>query len=389
MITATSQANEVYDVIALDGKKIEKKTSQLEVIVNEMLELELVSHDQRIHPQVLDSLLHEEFNSKGINMNFEFGVFDPNEDNFVLAKTTDKDHLKESTLKANLFPNDLLGNVSYLMVNFPNQNNYLLKQISATLLTSILLIGIIIFCFAYAISTIIKQKKLSEIKNDFINNMTHEFKTPITTISLATQALNEDVISGNKEKRYRYLNVIQDETQRLTEQVESVLNAATLEKKDFNLSKKELDIVELLRQTLDSFKIQVESAGGSLSTSFDKKIYFIAIDPPHFVNAVQNLLDNALKYSLEIPEIRFEFTSDEQGVKISVEDSGIGIKKEQLKKIFEKFYRVPKGNIHDVKGFGLGLSYVKGVVKSHGGEIMMDSELGKGSKCTITIPKNA
>jgi len=150
-----------------------------------------------------------------------------------------------------------------------------------------------------------------------------------------------------------------------------------------------LDIVELLLQTLDNFKIQVESAGGSLSTSFDKKIYFIAIDPTHIVNAVQNLLDNALKYSLEYPEIRFEFTSNEQGVKISVEDSGIGIKKEQLKKIFEKFYRVPKGNIHDVKGFGLGLSYVKGVVKSHGGEIMMDSELGKGSKCTITIPKNA
>lgn len=384
-VFATSEPEAVAEVHEVDAMKLGNKTAQLDIVLKEILELES-GNEHRVHPQVLDSLLHEEFHDKGINITYEFGVYNEDDNVFVMANANNQEELKSSELRANLFPNDLLGNVNYLMVNFPNQNSYLLRQISATLATSIIFIGIIIFCFAYAINTILKQKKLSEVKNDFINNMTHEFKTPIATVSLATEALGEGAIASDKKTHQRYLQVIKQETNRLSEQVEKVLQAATFDKEDFAIERVKIDLIPLLNQVFENLRIQTESKGGTLQFSTDSKLLEIQIDPTHISNAVQNLIDNAIKYSNPPPRIEVNLISHSESVKLSVKDSGIGISKEQLSKIFDKFYRVPKGNIHDVKGFGLGLSYVKSVAEAHGGRIHVTSEQGKGSTFTIKLP---
>jgi len=386
--TSTGPDSIQSGTIIIDVKKLRNKSAAFNIVVKEMLELESDA-EHRIHPQVLDSMLHQEFTDKGINITYEFGVFDEHENKFILAKTASREKLKNSELRANLFPNDLLGNVNYLLVNFPKKESFLLRQIWATLATSVILIGIIIFCFVYAISAILRQKKLSEIKNDFINNMTHEFKTPIATVSLATQALHEDTIMGNKETYFRYLQVIREETSRLGSQVEKVLQAATLDKKDFKLSKKDIDLQKMVKQVLGKFKLQVENRNGNLHARFDANVYKTSGDEMHLVNTLQNLLDNALKYSMENPEIMVILDNpDNSRIRIRVTDKGIGIGKGSLKRIFDKFYRVPKGNIHDIKGFGLGLSYVKSVVESHGGKVEVDSELGKGSAFSLILPTN-
>jgi len=378
----------LLETVVIDVMKLKDKSLAFNLVVKEMLKLESDA-EHRIHPQVLDSMLHQEFTDKGINITYEFGVFDEHENKFILAKTASREKLKNSELRANLFPNDLLGNVNYLMVNFPTKESFLLKQIWATLATSVILIGIIIFCFVYAISTILRQKKLSEIKNDFINNMTHEFKTPIATVSLATQALHEDTIMGNKETYFRYLQIIKEETSRLGSQVEKVLQAATLDKKDFKLYKKDIDLQKMVKKVLDKFKLQVKNRSGSLHISFDADDYNTSGDEMHLINALQNLLDNALKYSMENPEIKVILDNpDNSKIRIRVTDKGIGIGKASLKRIFDKFYRVPKGNIHDIKGFGLGLSYVKSVVESHGGKVEVESELGKGSTFSLILHTN-
>ena len=371
--------------MTVDVNKLENKTAQMEVVVREILEME-AGETHRVHPQVLDSLLHEEFTGKGIHITYDFGVFNEDENNFVFVQAGNKEHLQNSQLKANLFPNDLLGNVNYLLVNFPDQNSFLLKQISTTLITSVLLIGIIIFCFVYAINTILRQKKLSDVKNDFINNMTHEFKTPLATVSLATQALEENDIRNNPKTYNRYLKVIKEETERLGDQVERVLQVATFDKGQFELKIESVDVIQLLNEVIDSFRIQIENANGNITKEYDRESFQAELDVTHFQNAIRNLLDNAIKYSPEAPVITMKFTGSEDSFQISVKDSGIGISKEQLKRIFERFYRIPKGNLHDVKGFGLGLHYVKNVVIAHGGDIDARSSPGAGSTFSIKLP---
>ena len=383
--TNDTSSPEMIAEVKVDARKLENKTAQLDIILNEILELEAQSQ-HRVHPEVLDSLLHEEFDGKGINITYEFGVYNENDNVFVLVNTEEKEELRNSELKANLFPNDILGNVNYLMVNFPNQNNFLLKQISATLASSLVLIGIIIFCFIYAINTILRQKKLSEVKNDFINNMTHELKTPIATISLASEALGEKEVINNSIAYNRYLKVIKEESGRLGEQVERVLQAARFDKKDFALKKETTDIIKLIGLIVDNSRLQVDGKGGSIKFTTATEFQEVQVDPTHISNAIQNLIDNALKYSNTPVNIEVQFQSNPDNIILTVKDKGIGISKEQLKRIFEKFYRVSKGNIHDIKGFGLGLSYVKSVVEAHNGTIEVKSELGKGSDFRIKLP---
>jgi two-component system phosphate regulon sensor histidine kinase PhoR len=371
--------------VELDVRRVENKTAQLEVVVREILEMETGS-EHRVHPNVIDSLLHEEFEEKGIHITYEFGIFNESQNTFVYMQSENEEQLQNSSLKANLFPNDILGNVNYLMVNFPNQNSYLLREISTTLATSAFLIVIIIFCFVYAINTILRQKKLSEIKNDFINNMTHEFKTPLATVSLASEALNEEAIIKDREIYNRYLQVIKEETGRLSDQVEKVLQVATFDRGEFDISKKKINLPDLVDHAVESFKIQVEDKNGVITFKTDSDNYEAELDPTHFLNSIQNLLENALKYSESNPEIAVGLKTGKTGFEISVRDFGIGISKEESKRIFDKFYRVPKGNLHDVKGFGLGLSYVKSVIDAHGGEIEVQSEPGRGSLFTIKIP---
>ena len=373
------------DSVIVDIQKVALKSAKLNIVVKEMLEFE-GNLETRIHPHVIDSLLTEEFNDKGIHISYGFGVFDAKKDKFVIAKFSNEEDLKNSPLKATLFPNDLLNSANYLTVNFPKQDQFLIKKVWATLASSILLIGIIVFSFVYAIRIILRQKKLSEIKNDFINNMTHEFKTPIATVSLACEALYEDEIAGNPKTYQRYLKVIGEENKRLEKQVEKVLSAAQLDKQDFKLEQQKTNIVELLEEVTNNFKFRIEELNGTLTLNVETDFVEVWVDRMHTKNVCQNLLDNAIKYSGEAPQIHMRLYFDKGFIKIEVKDQGDGIRKEDQKNIFDKFYRVPTGNVHNIKGFGLGLSYVKSIMDQHKGKITLRSEPGRGSSFTLSFP---
>ena len=276
----------------------------------------------------------------------------------------------------------------WLLVYFPNKESYVWKSIWITLILSLLFICVILLCFYYTINVIFKQKKLSEIKNDFINNMTHEFKTPIATISLAVDAISNPLLAQHPEKISRFATIIREENKRMNKQVEKVLQVAQLEKDDFVLNQKEIDVHAVIETAVQNIGLQIEKREGQLIENLSAKKPIILADEVHLTNVVYNLLDNANKYSPEKPTITIH-TEDVRGggVKIVVRDNGIGMNRESINKIFDKFYRVHTGNVHDVKGFGLGLSYVKRIVEAHGGTITVKSDLGKGAQFTLYFPE--
>jgi two-component system phosphate regulon sensor histidine kinase PhoR len=244
----------------------------------------------------------------------------------------------------------------------------------------------IIGTFSYVVYKIIHQKKVSDLKNDFINNMTHEFKTPIATVSLATEALQEEKVYSSRETMLRYVGVIQQESKRLGSQVEKVLQLASMEKDNLSLSMISTSLNLLVESAVERAKFQIEEKNGSLKIELLGEDVEILADETHFSNAIFNLLDNAIKYSPEAPEIYLQISVINHKVIISVKDTGIGLSKDQQQHIFDKFYRVPTGNLHDVKGFGLGLNYVRYIVGAHRGEIKVESQLKKGSKFSIILP---
>lgn len=340
----------------------------------------------RFNPSQLDSLLKNEMEAKGIDLAYEYGVIQPKQGQFLLyTKNATQSELLESELRANLFPNDLFGDVSHLIVQFPEKNKYLFGKMWTSMLSSGLLVFIILFCFGYSIRTIIRQKKLSEMKNDFINNMTHELKTPISTVSLAVEALSDKDIEQSP-LRERYIRVIGEENKRLGTQVEKVLQIAAVDRQDFNLKKELLRMNEMVKNAAEHIAMQIEQRGGRINVIEKAQNDAINGDEMHITNIIVNLLDNANKYSPDAPNITLRTESDDVDFMLSIHDHGMGMSKEQQKHIFEKFYRVPTGNLHNVKGFGLGLAYVHRMVEAHGGSIQVDSELGKGSKFSITLP---
>ena len=342
--------------------------------------------DSRINNKEIDSLLRDELSSRGINLKYDFAVYDGENRKVVLTNTSHPQDLINSSYRARLFPNDFLNNSDWLMISFPSQNRYFLKQIWVTLLSSGLLVLIISYCFGYAIYVILKQKKLSEIKNDFINNMTHEFKTPIATISLAHQALKDSDVIKEPGFRDRYLNIIGEENKRLELQVEKVLQTALMERKRLEVKYEQVDVHDIINKAIQNIQLQVEQKNGIIKKDLKAEKVDVQADRVHMTNIIYNLLDNANKYSKEIPDITVESESNNFGVVIKVKDQGVGMSKETVKRIFEKFYRVPTGNVHDVKGFGLGLAYVKTIVDLHEGRIEVDSEVNIGTTFEIQIP---
>ncbi|MCB9336190.1 MAG: HAMP domain-containing histidine kinase [Flavobacteriales bacterium] len=340
---------------------------------------------ERVNKQMLDSLLKSELINRGIKASFQYGVFDYDGNGLLVDSLSNINKIRQSDYYAQLFPGDILEEPHFLSIYFPHQKGYLLKTMWLMLLTSVLLLIIIVWAFTYTIQTIFKQKKLSEIKNDFISNMTHELKTPISTISLACEALSDKDICNNPSTSSNYVNMISQENKRLGLLVESVLKSAMWDK-DLKLKKEELDIHQIIKQVTENILIQVENKQGKIEKELLAKINTIVADKVHVTNLIYNLLDNANKYSLESPVIKIKTEDFKQGLLLSVSDKGIGIKKEDINKIFEKFYRVPTGNIHNVKGFGLGLNYVKAIVEKHGGEIQVLSEIGKGTTFRIYLP---
>ncbi len=373
------------DNLKLKVGKLSNKSEMVTIVLEEILSGPK-KIKKRIHPATLDSLLKESLTEKGIHIEYEFGVVDSRNNSMIISNTEQHEDLRKSDLKASLFPNDIIDNAHYLMVNFPDEGQFLFRQIWATLASSLVLLIIILGCFTYAILIILRQKKVSEIKTDFINNMTHEFKTPIATVSLACQALNEDEVVNNRDTYQRYLQIIKDENRRLGQQVERVLQVATLERRDIKLKFESLDVKEIVEKAVTSIKLQIEAKEGDVAVSCENKGVLVSGDPVHLSNIIYNLLDNASKYSTKPPKITVSVKVVGSMVSIAVADKGRGMSNDQQKRIFEKFYRVPTGNLHDVKGFGLGLTYVKSIVDAHGGQILVESELGRGTTFTIELP---
>jgi two-component system, OmpR family, phosphate regulon sensor histidine kinase PhoR len=345
--------------------------------------------NKRLTRKWIDSFLQKELSQRGISTPYQLGIYNKQNGKMVLADAAaDASEIKRTKYMVKLFPDDLVPQSWYLAVVFPEKRKFVLNSIGLILPGSFLFMLIIIISCGFTIFMLLKQKKLSEMKNDFINNMTHEFKTPIATISLATDAINDPRISENKEKVRHYTSIIKEENNRMDLQVQKVLNAALMDKEDFKLNFDPLDAHEVIGKLIERFRLQIAQRSGTLTWHAEAKEHLIFADEVHFGNMINNLLDNANKYSQDAPDITVSTCNKNSDLIIEVEDHGIGMARETQKRIFDKFFRMSTGNIHDTKGFGLGLNYVKTIVNAHKGTIEVKSEIKKGSIFKIKIPLN-
>ncbi|HMP93047.1 MAG TPA: HAMP domain-containing sensor histidine kinase [Phnomibacter sp.] len=273
-----------------------------------------------------------------------------------------------------------------IVVIFTNYKNLVFQQSYGELIGAIIFTLFIMFAFFLTVRTMLNQKKISEIKTDFINNMTHEFKTPLATISLAVDALNNEKVLKDPEKLSYFRGIIKDENKRMNKHVETILQAAAMEKQDLTLNKKKLHAHDLIRKTLDNYTLVLQEKNGVAMQQLNARQDLIMADETHFANLLNNLIDNAIKYSKESPEITVTTHSTNRHLLIRIDDKGIGMSRETVRRIFEKFFRAHTGNIHNVKGFGLGMSYVKNIIDAHKGRIKVESTLGKGSSFIIEMP---
>ncbi len=344
---------------------------------------------ERADSAVVARYLRQELDTLGLRMPFEFAI--ANYAGTVLYKSSDfqASHTdRDNMFIQALFPNDNAGRLNYLKVYFPTKKDYIFSSISF-MVPAFAFTFILLIIFVFTIIVAFRQKKLTEMKNDFINNMTHEFKTPISSISLAAQMLSDEAVRKSPAMMQQISNVINDETKRLRFQVEKVLLMSMFDRQKVSLKLKEIDANTAINNIVNTFKLKVEKYGGRINARLDAEDAIVSVDEMHFTNVIFNLLDNAVKYRREdVPLELTVSTRDLNGerLQIIVADNGIGIRRDDLKKIFDKFYRVSTGNRHDVKGFGLGLAYVKKMVCDLGGEITAESELGTGTKFKIILP---
>jgi two-component system phosphate regulon sensor histidine kinase PhoR len=354
-----------------------------------------VDINEELHPFYLETLLKREFYDQNIHQDFQYGIYDCFSDSIVFG------NLIKFTEKSGYSPvSDTLVGITkeklswkkdghYFTVFFPNVISKSIEEpsdlISPWIYISIVVVLVLVF-FGYTITVIFRQKRLSEIKNDFINNMTHELKTPISTIGLSSEMLLRSDFSEDPEKLKRYAGIIFKENKRLENQVERVLNVAKLDQEDLVLKKEPMDIHELLEEAKDNFIFNQLEQAGKIHLQLNADPSTITVDPVHITNVVYNLLDNAIKYCETTPDITISTRSEKKGLVMEFADNGIGMKREDLKMIFDKFYRVPTGNLHNVKGFGLGLFYVKLIIDEHGGKIDVKSKIGEGTTFTVWLP---
>ncbi len=344
---------------------------------------------ERADSALVSSYLREELDTLGLRVPFEFAVVNFNgtavykSRNFE-AGPSDRDNMFVQPL----FPNDANGPTNYLKVYFPTKKDYIFSSISF-MVPAFAFTLILIVIFVYTIVMAFRQKKLTEMKNDFINNMTHEFKTPISSISLAAQMLNDQSVRKSPTMLQQIATVITDETKRLRFQVEKVLQMSMFDRQKSTFKLEEVDANTVIFNVVNTFKLKVEKYGGSISADLDAMDAIVEVDEMHFTNVIFNLLDNAVKYRSEDRDLKLTVASrdlDEDRLEITISDNGIGIRRDDLKKIFEKFYRVSTGNRHDVKGFGLGLAYVRKIITDLGGSISVESEYNTGTKFIIILP---
>lgn len=357
-----------------------------EVIMNMLYSASDKPLKERVNFKILDQDIKAELMNNGINIPYHFTV--STQDGREVYRCPDySDEGSEYTYSQVLFRNDPASNMGVVRVHFPDINSYIFSSIRF-MIPSVVFTIILLITFIFTIVVIFRQKRYSEIKNDFINNMTHELKTPIASISLAAQMLNDDSVPKSEKMMKHLIGVVTDETKRLRFLVEKVLQMSMFDRKRSSFKKKHLYLNEMVETIANSFTLRVEHTGGKIYVDVEAVDSGIYVDEVHFQNVIFNLMDNAVKYRKpdQPIDIYLKTWNDDNHLYLSVRDTGVGMKKENLKKIFEKFYRVHTGNVHDVKGFGLGLAYVKRVVDLHDGEIKVDSEYGKGTTFTIKLP---
>ncbi len=346
----------------------------------------IITFFEVIDTTLLASLLMQYIDYHKLDPDFEYAILKTSNDSIIYSSTEIiSKSLKKDCHKACL---SCLWKEEFfhLEVYFPSQRKVVLVEMSVWLVFTAIFFLILIFTFMYIINTIIKQKKLSEIKNDFINNMTHEFKTPISTISLASEVLLQTNADASPERIKKYLKIIYDENIRMKGQVDRVLQVARLDRDEFSLTKSEFDLHRLVRNTVQHLCFDQCEEVTTVNYHFDADQFILNADEMHIKNVVTNLVDNAIKYSSNGTSLNIQTNNKQEGIILSIEDDGIGMSKETIKHIFDKFYRIPTGNIHNVKGFGLGLYYVKNMVDAHGGHIEVKSEINKGSRFDIYLP---
>ncbi len=357
-----------------------------EVVMNMLYSASDKPLKERVNFKILDQDIKAELINNGVNIHYHFIV--TTQDGREVYRCPDySDEGSEFTYTQVLFRNDPSSKMGVVKVHFPDINSYIFSSIKF-MIPSVFFTLILLVTFIITLVLVFRQKRYNEIKNDFVNNMTHELKTPIASISLATQMLNDDSVTKSEKMRKHLVGVITDETKRLRFLVEKVLQMSMFDRKKSSFKKKHLDLNEMVESIANSFSLRVEHTGGKINVDIGAVDSDIYVDEVNFQNVIFNLMDNAVKYRKtdEPVDIYLKTWNDDKWLYLSVHDTGKGIKKDDLKKIFEKFYRVGTGNVHDVKGFGLGLAYVKKVVDLHDGEIKVDSEYGKGSTFTIKLP---
>lgn len=342
----------------------------------------------RLDIAFLDSVLRTELEKENIPKVYEYVVVDENGTPIQFESAPRKYNIEIDTTESHqslLFPSNSLDDNLFIHVNFPKQNSFLIAEMWAGLAVNLALVILIVIALGFMFKTILTQNRLSEMKTDFISNMTHEFKTPISTISLACQAMNDSDMGKIDSSATPYVKIINDENNRLGVLVERILQSATIDRGDLKLKEEDVLLNEVIHNVIETAQFRIKNSGGEIHLDLPVDLITVRADKFHTTNLISNLVDNAIKYSKEVPDITVKLQKDGKKVLLSVSDNGIGIKKEHIHKIFDKLYRIPTGNVHNVKGFGLGLSYVKAIADIQKWDVQVKSKYGVGSEFTIVI----
>jgi len=383
--------NQLFDSIARETeRRMESKFKRLNTMMQK-LTFQIGERSQnileRIPPQTLDTIIKSELINHDVKLDYNFGISENEQGNYLYSKPgTDTNKLLRANYKITIFPNDIFKRNEQLVIGFPQKFNYLVLGMWPMIVSSIVFTLIMLLGFVYVMKVILKQKKMAAIKSDFINNMTHEFKTPIATISIANESIKNPKVFNDPIKMEYYTGVIKDENQRMLYQVETVLQMAQIDKGELKMQFSKVDLKDIVQHAIGSAQLAISQRDGKIELLWNAENFTIDGDGNHLLNVFTNLLDNANKYSPESPTIKIESFSDDLNCSIKITDHGIGMTKDTQRRVFDTFFRATTGNIHDVKGFGLGLSYVKAIVEQHNGSVTVHSELGKGSTFTVSLP---
>ena len=396
---SSKRTTEVYNNRNIDNSSVQnslipdsktQKSGNLDILDNAQFEIffkdiaSTMPIEERVSKETVRKLLTNELDEFGVKTPFEFGIYSNGLATKIKSEKFKYD--KYTTYSIPVFTDNEGSNTYQLLVSFPQKKKFLFSELLGITVLSIIFTLIIIIAYSSALNQLIRQRQISEIKTDFINNMTHEFKTPIATINLALDAIKNPKIIDDKEKVHRYLQMIRDENKRMHAQVENVLRISKLEKRELEISKESNNIHDIIDEAVEHVNLIIEDRQGVITTHFDANRNTVLLNDVHFTNVLVNILDNAIKYSPEIPVIDIYTENVKDFVIIKIKDQGAGMSKVAQKRIFEKFYREHTGDLHNVKGHGLGLAYVKRIVEDHDGEVYVESEKGKGSTFIIKLP---